>query len=99
MKQLQRIATILALLVTLTGGASVSAKDAGSASRRVISGIITRVDIRARTIEVREFGSGRTVIARVPKGTRLTTQTASKSGQPIERLLPGTVIRDVVVQP
>jgi hypothetical protein len=98
MKKLQRSALILALLVTLTGGISASAKSSESASRRVISGVITRVDLKSRTIEVRESGSGRIITARVPSGALLTTDSGLKSGQPIERLLPGVVIRDVVVQ-
>jgi hypothetical protein len=98
MKKLQRISLSLALLVTLTSGVTASAKGSGSAGRRVLSGVITRIDIRSRTIEVREFGSGRTVTARVPEGTLLATDSGWKSGKPIERLLPGIVIRDIVVQ-
>ena len=98
MKNIQRIALALALLVTLTGGASASAKGSGSVGRRVISGVITRVDLRSRTIEVREFGTGRIFAARVPAGALITTETGLKSGRPIERLLPGVVIRDIVVE-
>ena len=97
MKNLQRIALVLALLVTLNSGATASAKGSASASRRIVSGVITRIDIRARTIEVREFGSGRTVTVRVPEGTLLATDSVWRSGKPLERLLPGVVIRDVVV--
>ncbi|HEX8163608.1 MAG TPA: hypothetical protein VF538_17185 [Pyrinomonadaceae bacterium] len=98
MKKLQRSALVLALLVTLTGGVETLAKGSGSANRRAISGVVTRVDIRARTIEVREFGSRRIYTARVPEGALLATETGWKSGRPIERLLPGVVIRDVIVE-
>jgi hypothetical protein len=98
MKNLQRIALSLALLVTLTCGVTASAKGSGAASQRIISGVITRIDLRSRTIEVREFGSGRTVTARVPEGTLLTTDTGLRSAKPLERLLPGIVVRDVIVR-
>jgi hypothetical protein len=98
MKKLQRIALSLALLVALTCGVTASAKGSQSASRRTISGVITRIDIRSRTIEVREFGSGRTLTARVPEGTLLATDSGWRAGKPLERLLPGIVIRDVVVR-
>ena len=98
MKKLQHIALILALIVTLTGGVAASAKGSESASRRSVSGVVKRVDLKSRTIELREFGSGRLVTARVPSGMLLTTDNGLKAGQPIERLLPGVVIRDVVVQ-
>jgi hypothetical protein len=98
MKNLQRIALVLALLVTLTSGVTASAKGSASASRRIVSGVITRIDIRSRTIEVREFGSERTVTVRVPEGTLLATDSGLRSGKPIERLLPGIVVRDVIVQ-
>ena len=98
MKKLQRIALSLALLATLTCGVTASAKSSRSASRRVISGVITRIDVRSRTIEVREFGSRRTVTARVPEGMLLATDSGWRSGKPLERLLPGIAIRDVVVQ-
>jgi hypothetical protein len=97
MKNLQRIAISLVLLVTLTCGATASAKGSASVSRRIVSGVITRIDLRSRTIEVREFDSGRTVTARVPEGTLLATDSVWRSGKPLERLLPGVVIRDVVV--
>jgi hypothetical protein len=98
MKKLQRSALVLALLVTLTGGVGASAKGSGSASRRAISGVVTRVDIRSRTIELREFGSRRIFTARVPEGALLATDTGWKSGRPIERLIPGIVVRDVIVE-
>jgi hypothetical protein len=98
MKKLQRISLSLALLVTLTSSVTASAKGSGSAGRRVVSGVITRIDIRSRTIEAREFGSGRPVTARVPEGTLIATDSGWKSGKPIERLPPGIVIRDIVVQ-
>jgi hypothetical protein len=98
MKNIHRIALALALLITITCGVSASAKGSGSARRRVISGVVTRVNISSRTIELREFGTGRTVTARVREGALLATDTGLRSGRPIERLLPGVVIRDVVVE-
>ncbi|MDT7543106.1 MAG: hypothetical protein QOE33_3010 [Acidobacteriota bacterium] len=97
MKNLQRIALVLALLFTLTCGVIASTKVSASASRRIISGVVTRIDIRSRTIEVREFDSGRIVTVHVPEGTLLVTDSGWRSGKPLEWLLPGVVIRDVVV--
>jgi hypothetical protein len=98
MKKPQRIALSLALLATLACGVTASAKGSGSAGRRTVSGVITRVDLRSRTIEVRESGSGRTVTARVPEGALLATDSGWRSGKPLERLLPGIVIRDIIVR-
>jgi hypothetical protein len=56
------------------------------------------VDINARTIQVREQGTGRIITVRVPAGKNLRTNLATSPSLPIERLLPGMVIRDIVVQ-
>lgn len=97
MKKLQRKTIGLALLAIVAfGGASASAKQA--AREQNLTGRVTSVDINARTIIVREQGTGRTILVRVPEGKNLRTNLASSPSLPIERLLPGMVIRDIVVQ-
>jgi hypothetical protein len=98
MNKLQRITLGLALAATLAAGASnASAKQGEAGGRhRALSGTILRVDLRTRTLEVREDGSGRVVNVRVPEGATVRTNLASQPIVPIERLLPGMSIRSAV---
>ena len=97
MKKLQRKTIGLALLALVAfGGVNASAKQ--TAREQNLSGLVTSVDINARTIQVREQGTGRVITVRVPAGKNLRTNLATSPSLPIERLLPGMVIRDIVVQ-
>jgi hypothetical protein len=97
MKKLQRKTIGLALLALVAfGGVNASAKQ--TAREQNLTGLVTSVDISARTIQVREQGTGRTVTVHVPSGKYLRTNLATSPSLPIERLLPGMVIRDIVVQ-
>jgi hypothetical protein len=99
MKKLQRKTLGLALLAPLAfGGVNASAKQTGAARLQVLNGVVVSIDMGARTIEVREQGTGRTLSVRVPEGKSLRTNLATSPSLPIERLLPGMVIRDIVVQ-
>src|SRR3712207_3052917 len=101
MNKLQRIALGLALVATLAAGAAANAsakQGEQSARRRALNGTVQRVDLRTRTLEVRENGTGRVVIVRVPEGTLLRTSMTSQPVVSIERLLPGMAIRDAIVQ-
>ena len=96
MKKLQRIALGLAFAaLAAAGGVTASAK---SSSKQVLTGVVRSVNLSERTIEVREEGSKRTLTVRVPEGNTLRTNLASSPSLPIERLLPGMVVRDIVVQ-
>ena len=88
----------LALLAMLaSGGIVAAAKEGGSAKRsRVISGIVTRVDINARTVEIREVESQRTIAVQIPYGSTVETNLASEKAVSLERLLPGMLIRAAV---
>jgi len=97
MKKLQRKTLGLALLALVAfGGVNASAKQ--TAREQILSGVVTSVDINARTIQVREQGTGRTMSVRVPAGKNVRTNLATSPSLPIERLLPGMVVRDIVVQ-
>lgn len=97
MKKLQRKTVGLVLLAVVAfGGVTASAKQ--TAREQVLNGVVTSIDISARTIQVREQGTNRTVSVRVPAGKSVRTNLASSPSLPIERLLPGMVIRDIVVQ-
>ena len=97
MKKLQRKTLGLALLALVAfGGVNASAKQ--TARQQVLSGLVVSIDLGARTIQVREQGTGRTLSVRVPEGKTMRTNLATSPSLPIERLLPGMVIRDIVVQ-
>jgi hypothetical protein len=99
MKKLQRKTLGLALVALLAfGGVNASAKQMDAARRQVLNGVVVSIDMGARTIQVREQGTGRTLSVRVPEGKSLRTNLATSPSLPIERLLPGMVIRDIVVQ-
>jgi hypothetical protein len=96
MKKLQRKTLGLALLAIIAcGGVTASAKSSG---RQILTGVVVSVNLSARTVEVREQGTKRTLTVRVPEGNNLRTNLATSPSLPIERLLPGMVIRDIVVQ-
>ena len=97
MKQIQRVALGLALLAALAGGGvGASAKSSGNKSR-ALSGVIQSIDLRARTLEVRDQETGRVVTVRVPEGALLRTNSTNQPLMQIERLIPGMTL-SVVVQ-
>lgn len=96
MKKIQRVALGLALLALIAGGgAGASAKTSGS-KHRALSGVIQNIDLRARTVEVREQETGRVVTVRVPEGTLLRTNSTNQPLMQIERLIPGMSLSAVV---
>jgi hypothetical protein len=88
MKKIQRVALGLALLAALAGG-GVSASAKSSARPRALRGAVQSIDLRARTIEVRERETGRVVTVRVPEGALVRTNITNQPLVHIERLLPG----------
>ena len=96
MKKIHRITLGLALLVALgAGGAGASAKSSGG-KQRALSGIVQSIDLRARTVEVREKETGRVVTVRVPEGTLLRTNSTNQPLVQIERLIPGMTLSATV---
>ena len=95
MKKIQKMTVGLALFALLAfGGISASAK--GSASgQRAISGIVTRIDLSARTAELRDQ-SGRTYAVQVPEGMTVKTNLSMAPAVTLERLLPGMYITAIV---
>lgn len=94
MKKIQRLGLGLALLAVLAGSGSASAKS--SNRPRVLSGVVQSVDLRTRTVEVREQETGRIVTVRVPEGTLLRTSITNQPLMQLERLLPGMAVSTVV---
>ena len=95
MKKIQRIALGLALLAALAGGGGgASAKS--SSKPRALKGVVQSVDLRSRTVVVREQETGRVVEVRVPEGALLRTNITNQPLMQIERLLPGTMLTAVV---
>ena len=95
MKKIQHIALGLALFAVLAGGVSVSAKSSGN-KQRALSGVIQSIDLKARTVEVREQETGRVVTVRVPSGTLLRTNSTNQPLMQLERLIPGMTLSAVV---
>jgi hypothetical protein len=95
MKKIQRVGLGLALLAVLAGG-GVPASAKSSNKQRTLNGVVRNVDLRARTVEVREHETGRVVSMRVPDGALVRTNVTSQPLVQIERLLPGMVVRGVV---
>jgi hypothetical protein len=91
MKKIQRVGLGLALLAVLAGG-GVSASAKSAVKRRALSGVIQSVDLRARTVEVRESETGRVVTLRVPEGALVRTNMTTQPLMQIERLLPGMAL-------
>ena len=91
MKKFHRIAIALALFAALAGG-GVGASAKSAVKRRALSGVIQSVDLRARTVEVRESETGRVVTVRVPEGALLRTNITTQPLMQIERLLPGMAL-------
>lgn len=96
MKKIRRITLGLALLATLAcGGVGASAKNG---TKRVLTGVIQSIDLRSRTIDVREDGTGRVVTVSVPEGALLRTNSINQPLAQLERLMPGMGIRSVTVE-
>jgi hypothetical protein len=94
MKKIKRVALGLALLAALAGGgAGASAK---SSKQRDLRGVVQSIDLRSRTIEVRELETGRVITVRVPEGTLLRTNSTNQPLVQIERLIPGMTLSAVV---
>ena len=97
MKKIRQTTLGLALLALLALGAAGAAAKSGSAERkRAISGVVTRVDLSTRTIEVREEKSGRTISVQVPDGMTVKTNLSMAPALTLERLLPGMHITAIV---
>ena len=97
MKKIQRVTLGLALLAALVvgGGAGASAKTSG-ARQRALSGVVQSIDLRSRTVVVREQETGRIIAVRVPAGALFRTNITNQPLMQIERLLPGILISAVV---
>ena len=95
MKKIQRVALGLALLAALAGGGMSASAKSGN-RQRALSGVIQSINLRARTVEVREQETGRVVTVRVPGGALLRTNSTNQPLMQIERLLPGMILSAVV---
>jgi hypothetical protein len=96
MKKIRQTTIGLALFALLAfGGISAAAK--GSApGQRAISGFVTRVDLRTRTVELRERESGRSINVQIPEGMTVKTNLSMTPALAIERLLPGMYVTAIV---
>jgi multidrug efflux pump subunit AcrA (membrane-fusion protein) len=89
MRKIQKTTIGLALFALLAfGGVSAAAKGS-AASQRTISGVVTRIDFRTRTAEVRELSSGRIIEVQIPEGMTVKTNLTMSRSLRLEQLLPG----------
>jgi hypothetical protein len=96
MKKFQRVTLGLALLAALVGG-GISASAKSSANKaRALSGLVQSIDLRARTVEVREQETGRVVTVRVPEGALVRTSSTNQPFMQLERLTTGMTLSAVV---
>jgi hypothetical protein len=94
MKKIRQMTLGLSLSALFAlGCVGVAAKNDGAAKQRAISGVVTRIDLRTRTVEVREDGSGRIISMYIPDGKTVETNLTMSPMLQIERLLPGMYIR------
>jgi hypothetical protein len=94
MRKIQRTALGLALLAALAGGVADASAKGGK--QRALSGVVQRIDLRARTVEVREQETGRVVTVRVPEGALLRTNSTNQPLMQLERLILGMKLSAVV---
>jgi len=95
MKKIQRTALGLALLAALAGG-GINASAKSSTRQRALRGVVQSIDLRTRTVEVREQETGRVVAVRVPEGTLLRTNSTNQPLMQLERLIIGMKLSAVV---
>ncbi|MDQ3743147.1 MAG: hypothetical protein M3444_02075 [Acidobacteriota bacterium] len=96
MKKIQKTTAGLALFALLAFGGINAAAKGSAQGQRAISGVVTRVDLRARTVELREKESGRTINVQIPEGMTVKTNLSMTPALAIERLLPGMYITATV---
>lgn len=96
MKKIQKMTVGLALFALLAFGGISAAAKGSAAGQRAISGIVTRIDLRTRTAEVREQSSGRTIAVQVPEGMTVKANLTMAPALTLERLLPGMSITAIV---
>lgn len=96
MKKIRKTTAGLALFALLAFGGSSAAAKGSAQSQRAISGVVTRVDLRARTVELREKENGRTINVQIPEGATVKTNLSMSPALAIERLLPGMSITAIV---
>lgn len=96
MRKIQKMTIGLALFALLAFGGISAAAKGSAAGRRAVSGVVTRVNLSARTVELREKESGRTINVQIPDGMTVKTNLTMEPALAIERLLPGMCITAVV---
>ena len=74
----------------------MSASAKSGSKPRALKGVVQSIDLRTRTIVVREQETGRIVEVRVPVGALLRTNITNQPLMQIERLLPGIMLTAVV---
>jgi hypothetical protein len=96
MKKIRQTTIGLALFALLAFGGISAAAKGDAPGRHAISGFVTRVDLRTRTVELRERDGGRSINVQIPEGMTVKTNLSMTPALAIERLLPGMYITAIV---
>ncbi len=97
MLRLHKSFVTLSLLVALCAFAGSASAKPGVSKERFVNGRITRIDIGARTLTVRDASTRREIRVRIPEVIRFRTTHHTYTRVGFEQLLPGMVVRDLSV--
>lgn len=98
MKRLHKAIMSFGVVAVLVAGSSSVFAKSDAARERAISGAIVRIDRNARTITVREHGTGQDVQVKVPADCLVRTNSAGHRAANFEQLIVGMFITDVRVR-
>ena len=98
MKRLHKAVMSFGIVAVLVAGSSSVFAKSETSKERAISGSIVRVDRDARTITVREQGTGKDVQVVVPADSYVRTSVSGLRAATFEQLMIGMFIQDVRVR-
>ena len=98
MKRLNKLVASIGLVAVLAVGASNVFAKSGDSRLRIITGQIVSIDRNARTILVRDAGTGQSFSVQIPEGSLVRTMSLSGAPLTFEQLISGMVVRDMTVK-
>ncbi len=97
MKRLHKAVISFAFAVMLVAGSGSALANSPAQKERALSGIVLGVDRAARTITVREIGTGQITRVQIPARRRVRTAHQAYPSADFDQLRAGMVVRDVLV--
>ena len=98
MKRLNKLVAALGLIAVLAAGTSNVFAKSGDSHLRIITGQIVSIDRNARTILVRDAGTGQAFSVQIPEGSLVRTMSLSGAPLTFEQLISGMVVRGMTVR-